>query len=107
MWERLCLALWIVDIWHLYGFIRERDIFLFSWSARCIGGMNLFWIQRMYVSDLLGNRDGSMGILSGTCMLDHVSVVLLLSYSDRRYSWTLYTFESVQLDEDLAEKARE
>lgn len=68
------------------AFLKTSAGFFFWLSNRRIGGMNLSWIHRMYISDLLGDRGGSVVILSGTCMLDHVHVVLVLFYGNRRFS---------------------
>ena len=53
------------DVWHLEDFARERDSLMFSCSDRCIGGMNLSWIDRMYVSDALSEYGGMTSIVAG------------------------------------------
>ena len=98
-WERLCMTLRIADVWHSEGFSRERDSLLFSRSDRRIGSTNLSRIDRMYVSDLLLDRGGSVGILSGTCMSDHSLVLVVLIEGTRRFSQSLRIPERVQLDE--------
>ena len=69
-WERSCLTLRISDVWHSVGFSRERDSLSFSRSDRRIGGTNLSRLDRVYASDLVLDRGGSVGILGGTCMSD-------------------------------------
>lgn len=75
-----------MDAWLLGGFAWEKDSLLFSHLDRWIGGTNLSRIGRMYVSDLLGGRGGSMSILAGTCMSDHAPVVIDFFEGDRRFS---------------------
>lgn len=50
-WERLCMTLWIDDVWHHEGFGQEQDSLTFSRSVRRVGGSNLSRIDRFYVSD--------------------------------------------------------
>ena len=106
-WERLCMTLRIADVWHSEGFFRERDSLLFSRSDRRIGSTNLSRIDRMYVSDLLLDRGGSVGILSGTCMSDHSPVLMVLAEGTRSFSQSLRIPEGVQLDEGLTERIGE
>ena len=106
-WERLCMSLRIVDVWHSEGFSHEKDSLLFSRSDRRIGSSILSRIDRFYVSDLLLDRGGSVGILSGTCMSDHAPVMLVLAEKARSSSQALRIPESVQLDESLAERVKQ
>ena len=62
-WERLCLALRLHDVCHLASFARERDSLIFSHSNKHIGGMNLSWIDRMYVSDALSEYEAMPSIV--------------------------------------------
>lgn len=78
-WERFCMALRIDDVWHLESFGRDHGSLLFSCSDRWIGGSNLSRIDRFYVSDWVGGRGGSIGILAGTSMSDHAPVVLSIA----------------------------
>ena len=61
----------------------------------------------MYVSDLLLDRGGSVGILSGTCMSDHSPVLMVLAEGTRSFSQSLRIPERVQLDEGLTERVGE
>ncbi|KAI5067663.1 hypothetical protein GOP47_0018191 [Adiantum capillus-veneris] len=106
-WENLCMSLRFSDVWHHEGFARERDSLLFTRSGRRIGGTNLSHIDRMYISDMLGDRGGSIGIMAGTCMSDHFLVVLVLAVGDRCFSQSLRIPQSVQIDESLAERVEE
>lgn len=71
----------IVDTWHHTDFTREKDSLSFLRFDRCIRGMNLFCVDRMHVSNLLGDRGDLVGILVGSCMSDHARVVLVDSLS--------------------------
>lgn len=63
----------------------RRKIVYFLRFDRCIGGMNLSWIDKRYVSNLLGDKGGSIRILVGICMYDHSSVLILME-GTRRFS---------------------
>ena len=102
-WERLCMSLRIDDVWHHEGFGREQGSLLFSRSDRRIGGSNLSRIDRFYVSDWLGARGGSTGILAGTSMSDHAPAVLVISDARRFEAHAVRIPESVQLDDELTE----
>ena len=103
-WERLCMTLRIVDVWHAGGFAREGGSLLFSRSDRRIGSTNLSRLDRMYSSDLLVERGGSVGILAGTCMSEHAPVLLVLSEGNRRFSQSMRIPKCVQIDERLDER---
>ena len=85
------------------AFAKERDSLMFSHSDRRIGGMNLSWIDRMYVSDALSKCRGMTSIVVGSCMLDHAPVVVVFRESDAHVSLVMCILESVQLDESLTE----
>ena len=73
-WERICMTLRIDDVWHHEDFGRGHGSLLFSRSDRRIGGSNLSWIDRFYVSDWIGARGGSVGHLdvrSCACYFDY------------------------------------
>ena len=106
-WERLCLSLRISDVWHSVGFSRESGSLHFSRSDRRIGSTNLSRLDRMYASDLILDRGGSVGILGGTCMSDHSPVMLVVDEGTRQCSQSLRIPESVQLDEKLADKVEQ
>lgn len=76
----------ISNVCHSEGFTRERDSLLFSRCDRRIGGTNLSRIDRMYASDLVLDRCGSVGILGGSCMFDHSLVLLVLTEGTTRAS---------------------
>ena len=56
----------------------------FSRSDRQVGGMNVSHIDRMYVSEPIGDSDGSVGILLGNCFSDHFLVMLVVDEGERR-----------------------
>ena len=60
------------------GFARERDNLQFSHCDRWIGGTNLSRLNRFYVSDWLGARGGSIGILASTSMSEHAPEILAI-----------------------------
>ena len=103
-WERLCLTLWIVDVWHVEGFARERGSLLYSRSDRRIGSTNLSRLDRINASDLIVDKGGSVGIMAGTCMSDHAPVLVVLSEGHRSFSQSMRIPECVQLDSSLAER---
>lgn len=86
---------------------RERDSLNFSRSDRRIGGTNLSRLDRVYASDLVLDRGGSVGILGGTCMSDHAPVVVVLDEGSRHCSQSLRIPESIQLDESVAERVEQ
>ena len=79
----------------------ETDSLMFSRSDKYIGGMNLSWIDRMYVSDALLDCEG--GIVAGLCMSDHALVVVSFGESDDHGSLVMCIPESIQLDESLVD----
>src|SRR5271156_1631374 len=98
------MTLRIDDVWHHAGFGHERDSLLFSRSDQRIGGTNLSRIDRFYVSDWLGARGGSTGILAGTSMSDHAPVILVVADTRRITSQSLRIPERVMLDEGMADR---
>ena len=58
-WECLCMSLQIKDGWHHPGFVGSQRLH-FSQSNRWVGGTNLLRIDRMYVSDSLEERGGTI-----------------------------------------------
>ena len=90
----------------MYGILRalpERDSLMFSQSDRCIGGMNLSQIDRIYVSDALLDYGGMTSIIAGSCMSDHAPMVVTFRESDAHASSVICIPESVQLDKSLTE----
>lgn len=61
--------------------------------------MNLSY--RPNVSDLLGDKRGSIEILARTCMSNHVLVALVLTEGTRRMSRSLHIPDSVHIDDAL------
>lgn len=94
-WEGLCLRLRISDAWHHPGFVHERDNLLFSCSDSRIGGTNLSRLDRLYVSDALGEKGGTVGILAGTCFSNHAPVIMYTHDSLNRTSTSLRILEAV------------
>ena len=72
-----------MDAEHLGGFARDKDSLLFLRFDRQIGGKNLSQIYRMYVSDLFGDKGGSLGILASTCMSNHAPILIDIFEGDR------------------------
>ena len=103
-WERLCLAMHIEDAWHHPSFSCRPDSLGFSRSDRRVGGMNMSWIDRFYVSGTVGDWGGSIGILAGTCLLDHSPVLLMVTEGERRGSSVIRVPASVQTDGMLADQ---
>ena len=66
--------------------------------------MNLSCIDRMYVTEPIGDWGGLVGILPGTCFLDHSPIMLGLDEGDRRASVVLRIPESVQIDDGIADQ---
>ena len=77
---------------------------MFSHSDRCIGGMNLSWIDRIYVSDALSDYGGITSIITGSCMLDHTPVVVVFRDGHAHISSVMRIPKSVQLNESLTEQ---
>ena len=73
-WERLCLAMHIEDAWLHSSFAWRPSSLDFSRFDQRMGGMNLSWIDRLYVSGWLSDWRGTIGVLAGTCLLDHSPV---------------------------------
>lgn len=57
----------------------------------------------MYVSDLLGNKGGSVGILVGTCFSDHAPILLVVTKNPWHLSPTLRIPDKLQVDDALVE----
>lgn len=73
------MTLRIVETLQHPKFSREVNTLAFLHFDKCVGGMNLSQIDKMYVSALLGDKGGLVGIFASTNMSDHASVVLVLS----------------------------
>lgn len=72
-WER------IVDTWQHPSFARKKDSLFFACSDRHVDETNLSRTDKMYMSDLLGDRGRSLGISASTCMSNHALIVLELA----------------------------
>ena len=77
-WEQLCMTLRISDAWSHEGFSRAVGSLSFSRSDRRLGGTNLSKLDKFYISDSVGERAGTVGILAGTTFSDHVPAILVL-----------------------------
>ena len=66
-------------------------------------GTNLSRIDRMYISDDLGIRGGTIEILVVTCMFDHYPVMLVTHENAWPTSLSLRIPESIQIYEKLGD----
>ena len=64
--------------------------------------MNLSRLDRIYVSDLLGDKGGSVEILARTCFSDHAPVILLIQEGQKQASLSLRVPDALQIDDVLA-----
>ena len=89
------MSLRLLDAWFLAGFSQAQGSLSFSRSDRRLEGSNLARLDRLYVSDALCDREGSIGILAGTTFSDHAPVVLVLEEQRRPAGQQLRIPESV------------
>lgn len=75
------------DVWHLERFARERDIVLILRLARRTGGTNLPVIY-LKTKTIYGH-------FAGTCMLDHMPIMLVHSCKDNHFHQSLCIPESI------------
>ena len=81
------MTLRISDAWSHEGFARAVGSLSFSRSDRRLGGTNLSGLDRFYISDIVGEKGGTVGILAGTTFLDHAPMNLVLE-DQRRHAGT-------------------
>ena len=73
------MRLQIDDVWQMLSFGWEAWSLAFTRCDRRIDNTNLARLDRFYVSHWCANRGSMVGIVAGSSLLDHASVVLFVT----------------------------
>ena len=75
----MSLFLRLEDVWLHPYFAQNQGSLAFSCLDKRVGEMNMSKINKIYVSDMLGDYGGTLGILAGSCLSDHSPIMLVSS----------------------------
>ena len=75
-WERLCFKCGIMDAWYSPSVMKLANSLAFSRSDRRNEGANIARLDKFYLSNLLQESGGFIGIIPGITFSDHAPVSL-------------------------------